>query len=115
MKIDYTRIIGLVVVGISITVIFGIMLPQNDIDYSENLSEPITENSNPLIVMVAPSIHEKYYKEVFQEVIDYDVMAVNAMYGKDDVILRSEEHTSELQSLVNLVCRLLLEKKKKNN
>src|SRR5438093_7307245 len=27
----------------------------------------------------------------------------------------SEEHTSELQSLTNLVCRLLLEKKKKNN
>src|SRR5690242_21475046 len=27
--------------------------------------------------------------------------------------LRSEEHTSELQSHVNLVCRLLLEKKKK--
>src|SRR5258706_11833094 len=29
-------------------------------------------------------------------------------------IERSEEHTSELQSLTNLVCRLLLEKKKKN-
>src|SRR5437016_6566781 len=28
--------------------------------------------------------------------------------------IRSEEHTSELQSLTNLVCRLLLEKKKKN-
>src|SRR3989454_5507560 len=28
--------------------------------------------------------------------------------------LRSEEHTSELQSPCNLVCRLLLEKKKKN-
>src|SRR5262249_56714157 len=28
-------------------------------------------------------------------------------------ISRSEEHTSELQSLTNLVCRLLLEKKKK--
>src|SRR5262245_65690192 len=28
--------------------------------------------------------------------------------------LRSEEHTSELQSLRHLVCRLLLEKKKKN-
>src|SRR4051812_49832540 len=27
--------------------------------------------------------------------------------------IRSEEHTSELQSHVNLVCRLLLEKKKK--
>src|SRR5258706_10407925 len=32
--------------------------------------------------------------------------------GRED---RSEEHTSELQSLTNLVCRLLLEKKKKNN
>src|SRR5258706_3788168 len=29
--------------------------------------------------------------------------------------LRSEEHTSELQSLTNLVCRLLLEKKKYRN
>src|SRR5687767_15237060 len=29
--------------------------------------------------------------------------------------LRSEEHTSELQSLAYLVCRLLLEKKKKKN
>src|SRR5262249_62135967 len=29
-------------------------------------------------------------------------------------LTRSEEHTSELQSLTNLVCRLLLEKKKKN-
>src|SRR2546425_6070254 len=29
--------------------------------------------------------------------------------------LRSEEHTSELQSLAYLVCRLLLEKKKKTN
>src|SRR2546425_7636918 len=28
---------------------------------------------------------------------------------------RSEEHTSELQSLAYLVCRLLLEKKKKNH
>src|SRR2546425_9596971 len=28
---------------------------------------------------------------------------------------RSEEHTSELQSLAYLVCRLLLEKKKKHN
>src|SRR2546426_8707332 len=28
---------------------------------------------------------------------------------------RSEEHTSELQSPCNLVCRLLLEKKKKNH
>src|SRR5690349_23970102 len=32
-----------------------------------------------------------------------------------DRVLRSEEHTSELQSRRDLVCRLLLEKKKKRN
>src|SRR5438046_7897948 len=41
-----------------------------------------------------------------------------AEYGLAALVLggaaRSEEHTSELQSLTNLVCRLLLEKKKKN-
>src|SRR2546430_13141929 len=36
------------------------------------------------------------------------------VFGKDWFRLRSEEHTSELQSQSNLVCRLLLEKKKKN-
>src|SRR5690242_21388959 len=32
----------------------------------------------------------------------------------EGLAVRSEEHTSELQSHVNLVCRLLLEKKKKS-
>src|SRR2546422_6726859 len=32
--------------------------------------------------------------------------------GDDAVVARSEEHTSELQSRLHLVCRLLLEKKK---
>src|SRR2546422_7797623 len=46
----------------------------------------------------------------------------NYLYGPDDIYvspsqikrfdLRSEEHTSELQSRLHLVCRLLLEKKK---
>src|SRR5260370_4213226 len=35
--------------------------------------------------------------------------------GTDRRWLRSEEHTSELQSHLNLVCRLLLEKKNKRN
>src|SRR5438046_5477615 len=34
-------------------------------------------------------------------------------FGAGERPARSEEHTSELQSLTNLVCRLLLEKKKK--
>src|SRR5438105_10130623 len=39
------------------------------------------------------------------------VVAANDPY-KVDISARSEEHTSELQSRVDLVCRLLLEKKK---
>src|SRR5690242_21201277 len=45
----------------------------------------------------------------------FDVVALykdEAVSGAH-LVLRSEEHTSELQSHVNLVCRLLLEKKKK--
>src|SRR5256884_5541299 len=34
-------------------------------------------------------------------------------YVNEELIARSEEHTSELQSRLHLVCRLLLEKKKK--
>src|SRR2546430_8724315 len=36
-------------------------------------------------------------------------------HGDTEVWLRSEEHTSELQSQSNLVCRLLLEKKNKHD
>src|SRR2546425_2354455 len=35
--------------------------------------------------------------------------------GRRQLVARSEEHTSELQSLAYLVCRLLLEKKKKKH
>src|SRR5256885_12488765 len=38
-----------------------------------------------------------------------------AARGTENLLQRSEEHTSELQSPCNLVCRLLLEKKKKKD
>src|SRR5256885_4913523 len=40
-------------------------------------------------------------------------MERNGVRRRLDAAVRSEEHTSELQSPCNLVCRLLLEKKKK--
>src|SRR3712207_7461174 len=46
--------------------------------------------------------------------VGYRLEAEEVFRGtKDDTDLRSEEHTSELQSRQYLVCRLLLEKKKK--
>src|SRR2546427_8446920 len=42
-------------------------------------------------------------------------MLIRIVDDRENVANRSEEHTSELQSQSNLVCRLLLEKKKKKN
>src|SRR5256885_6452619 len=46
--------------------------------------------------------------------VESHVRKAPARWVVGSVYDRSEEHTSELQSPCNLVCRLLLEKKKKN-
>src|SRR5207248_11511886 len=56
---------------------------------------------------------------VVHHVIEFDDLLANVVVARFDFFLgrfdglRSEEHTSELQSPYDLVCRLLLEKKKK--
>src|SRR5947209_11330249 len=57
------------------------------------------------VVMEAESRHREAI-ESFSNALKYDTGYIQA---------RSEEHTSELQSRQYLVCRLLLEKKKKAN
>src|SRR3989441_8345027 len=55
--------------------------------------------------------------EVLRQIRTIDASAAVMIltgWGSDDLEKRSEEHTSELQSLAYLVCRLLLEKKKKH-
>src|SRR2546429_6704666 len=47
------------------------------------------------------------------EVLEVFRLEADSLRGHE--ISRSEEHTSELQSRLHLVCRLLLEKKKKHN
>src|SRR5256885_13078367 len=64
------------------------------------------------------------YTTLFRSVTDAPDIAIGVVApdGREGMIqhaaqfaaARSEEHTSELQSPCNLVCRLLLEKKKKN-
>ena len=48
------------------------------------------------------------------EVEDCIIFGLSSIAGHAILFHRSEEHTSELQSRLHLVCRLLLEKKKKN-
>src|SRR5205807_4380718 len=54
--------------------------------------------------------------EELRTVLESDPKSIDALYylSVASKELRSEEHTSELQSPCNLVCRLLLEKKKKD-
>src|SRR5260370_26383954 len=52
----------------------------------------------------------------FQRVVGWEINAeVPRPIFRKALSPRSEEHTSELQSHLNLVCRLLLEKKKQNS
>src|SRR5438093_2336631 len=57
------------------------------------------------------------YTTLFRSVGRHEVVPADHQHGlgQDVELARSEEHTSELQSLTNLVCRLLLEKKKKKH
>src|SRR2546429_6507778 len=47
-----------------------------------------------------------------RRVLDGVVHEVGHQFAQQPAVARSEEHTSELQSRLHLVCRLLLEKKK---
>src|SRR5256885_5058941 len=60
-----------------------------------------------------PISHEDQ-KDLLQEVALKLWISLPSFHGKS-AESRSEEHTSELQSPCNLVCRLLLEKKKKRS
>src|SRR5258708_25530913 len=61
------------------------------------------------------------YTTLFRSPVPSSLAASRTSFGrfcsppKDVLDARSEEHTSELQSPDHLVCRLLLEKKKKSN
>src|SRR5260370_19885530 len=62
-----------------------------------------------LVQLVAGDVAE--FGERFQ-LVDEARSPVSELFGVNIFEARSEEHTSELQSHLNLVCRLLLEKKK---
>src|SRR5205085_3453664 len=61
---------------------------------------------------VSPGLHAHEKRVILPVIAGSVVFFLVGDHGQDDA-LRSEEHTSELQSQSNLVCRLLLEKKKK--
>src|SRR5256885_9838673 len=65
-----------------------------------------------LISVIAPAFVSERPADLLALVVT--LVAASRLPILPTVLIRSEEHTSELQSPCNLVCRLLLEKKKKD-
>src|SRR5260221_8855535 len=64
----------------------------------------------PMTRVDLPVLAHLWYKEPSEYLEDF-VARTNASRHHSIEVMRSEEHTSELQSHSDLVCRLLLEKK----
>ena len=75
--------------------ISGLVEPENGTIHFNDIR---IDRKDPEDIVAMGISHVPEWRRIFPELTVYEN--------------RSEEHTSELQSLVNLVCRLLLEKKK---
>src|SRR5687768_18003141 len=70
----------------------------------------------PVLVRMIGDEAPARVREAASRLRHVSVRCVNLGIGRKNITdKRSEEHTSELQSRLHLVCRLLLEKKKKKN
>src|SRR5688500_20066022 len=78
-----------------------------------SLHDALPISGHPSFVMSASFTNQVLAQiELWQNHADYDRQVYTLPRHLDEkVARRSEEHTSELQSPCNLVCRLLLEKK----
>src|SRR5206468_10329233 len=86
--------------------------------YTPRFRSPVPralEEAHPRVLHVAKG--EAHHRHVVLSLHDDPVPPVDQLHlvrGGGNGIVRSEEHTSELQSRSDLVCRLLLEKKKQS-
>src|SRR2546422_7562086 len=74
---------------------------------------PTRRSSDLLHAAASDPAYERYESALLRAFENFPHIEVPAWKGTEKPRMRSEEHTSELQSRLHLVCRLLLEKKKK--
>src|SRR2546426_8664847 len=85
----------------------ALIVDNSDNFMSSTLEDELTQITNALN---NPTVEPRMLQQTVLQIVELYPYIEYMKY-----LLRSEEHTSELQSPCNLVCRLLLEKKKKNN
>src|SRR5438093_5946073 len=83
-----------------------ILIPGHETRAADTLRLEVSVNQH------VSRIANRDLEEEVQRTADSDDLARSSVSARDEYeeVDRSEEHTSELQSLTNLVCRLLLEK-----
>src|SRR5260370_31495547 len=86
------------------------LFPYTTLFRSNVFVQPAAGNAGTAIGAVLEAWHGTYRE---QKRVAFDTICLGPTYSASQIKqVRSEEHTSELQSHLNLVCRLLLEKKK---
>src|SRR5437667_3068443 len=104
----------------SVTLIFlekinGISSTPTFSDFAVTNGDFPNAGSSAMAILSAPTLPERIDKLRSPTVtcLPKAALASDCTVGRNQALPRSEEHTSELQSHHDLVCRLLLEKKKK--
>src|SRR2546423_5376796 len=105
--------------------LFSSYITNSHITPNRTSEETLQTSRNYFLNMINRQVHSSAENIEFDEIDTYlntsnDINADLLLWWKENQnkyptlsLIRSEEHTSELQSLAYLVCRLLLEKKKK--
>src|SRR5699024_11516035 len=94
------------------------MLNVNEPDYGHLFDDMELEHNSTIDTktMIAPKVEAEIGFVLKEDLKGPHVTFLDVIMATDYVVpTRSEEHTSELQSRFDLVCRLLLEKKKTEN
>src|SRR5690242_17699486 len=88
-------------------------IPSSETGTRHRTAERVAKQTDALVISIS---QQRETVTIFVGPARYQLDPVADVLAKTNQALgRSEEHTSELQSHVNLVCRLLLEKKKKKS
>src|SRR2546429_2316388 len=92
------------------------LLADRDPEEARQLLDPVLERMMEAVHRYEGTVNQVMgdgIMALFGAPLAHEDHAVRACYAA--LTMRSEEHTSELQSRLHLVCRLLLEKKKKDH
>src|SRR3989454_11112868 len=107
---------------------YGVTTPRGEVAFSKDEARAVAQRLGTAVVVVKAQIHAggrgkaggvklarsaDQAAELAGQILGMNLVTPQTGPGGRIVKRRSEEHTSELQSPCNLVCRLLLEKKKK--